>query len=177
MLSGLPSETREMNALESWWVSLDWGTVPDWFAAVGTVGALVATLVIIAVDRYRVRRAPAHGLVLWSVRRYSSTSSGDKQFVTVHASNVSNGPIPVANVFSRVDGSDYIDEILTADDNGFKEIAPGGKVEKEIEIVHYIDESNIFVFFVDHRGGKWAKRLSDGRLLSARKGRRLAGID
>ncbi|MDD7944589.1 hypothetical protein PUW79_08110 [Microbacterium sp. NE2HP2] len=103
------------------------------------------------------------------------TASSEKQWVTVHAYNTSSGPVPVANVISNVSGNDNINEVLSADDGGFKEIAPGTKVEVEIEVVHYVDDSNLFVFFVDHRGGQWAKRVSDGRLYSPRKGRAVAG--
>lgn len=159
------------------WDAVDWGTVPDWFAAVGTVGAFAATLAILALDRRRSRRAPAEGLVLWTTRKFQSTPRGDKRSVTVHAYNTSAGPIPTANVVSKVDGNDYVNEVLSADGDGFKEIAPGSKTAVEINIVQYVDDSSLYVFFVDYQGGQWVKRVSDGRLFSPKKGRKLAGLE
>lgn len=159
------------------WDAVDWGTVPDWFAAVGTVGAFAATLAILAIDRRRSRRAPAEGLVLWTTRKFRSSPHGDKQSVTVHAYNTSAGPIPTANVVSIVEGNDHVNEVLSADENGFKEIAPGSKTEVEIDVMHYIDDSALYVFFVDHQGGQWVKRVSDGRLFTPRRGRKQAGLE
>jgi len=159
------------------WGSIQWGTVPDWFAAVGTVGAFAATLVILSLDRRRSRRAPADGLVLWTTRTFQTTARGDKQSITVHAYNTSAGPVPTANVVSKVDGNDYVNEVLSADAGGFKEIAPGSKTEVNIDVVHYIDDSNLFVFFVDHHGRQWVKRVSDGRLFRPKQGRKLAGLE
>lgn len=159
------------------WAELDWGSVPDWLAAVGTVGAFAATLVILALDRRRARRAPAAGLVLWTTRRFQMRGNSEKRWVTVHAYNTSSGPVPVANVVSNISGDDNINEVLSADERGFKEIAPGAKVEVDIEVIHYIDDSKLFVLFVDHRGGQWVKRVSDGRLFSPRKGRIAAGVE
>ncbi len=168
---------RKVSIAQAGWNAVDWGTVPDWLAAVGTVGAFAATLVILALDRRRSRRAPAAGLVLWTTRRFRSTPHGDTQSVTVHAFNTSAGPIPTANVVSKAAGNDYVNEVLSADERGFKEIAPGSKTEVEIDVVHFVDDSALYVFFVDFQGGQWVKRISDGRLFTPRRGRKLAGLD
>ena len=159
------------------WSALNWGSVPDWLAAVGTIGAFAATLVILGLDRRRSRRSLAVGLALWTTRSFRSTPGADKQTLTVHAFNASSGPIPVANVVSNRNGSDCVNEVLTSENAGFSELAPGAKTSVEIEVMHYVDEAYLFVFFVDHLGGRWAKRVSDGRLFRPARGRRLAGIE
>jgi hypothetical protein len=155
------------------WASVAWGTVPDWLAAVGTVGAFAATIVILGIDRRQSKRAPAQAIVLWTTRRFVSTSTGDHRFVTVHAYNMSTGPVPVANIVSTTASLEDINEVVTADERGFKELAPGAKTEVEIEVTNSVDDSELLMFFVDYLGGHWVKRVSDGRLMSARRGRKL----
>lgn len=48
-----------MHGVADIWESQNWASVPDWFAAIGTVGALVATLLLFASDRKRRRREQA----------------------------------------------------------------------------------------------------------------------
>lgn len=115
--------------------------------------------------------------MLWATRTFQTTARGDKQSITVHAYNQSAGPVPTANLVSKVDGNDYVHEVLSADAGGFTEIAPGSETDVEIDVVHYIDDSNLFVFFVDHQGGQWVKRVSDGRLFRPKQGRKLAGLE
>jgi len=172
-----PRYAYEMMGRATQLVALDWGSVPDWLAAVGTVGAFAATLLILGLDRRRSRRAAAVSLAVWATRSFRSAADGDSQTVTVHAYNGASGPVPVANVVSNRNGSDYVNEILTANDRGFSELSPGGRISIEFDVVHHVDDAHLFVFFVDSFGRQWAKRVSDGRLFRPARGRRLAGIE
>lgn len=53
------ADKEAARAVADWWGTVDWGTAPDWFAAVGTVGTLAAALWQLKRERDRARAAEA----------------------------------------------------------------------------------------------------------------------
>lgn len=51
------ADKEAVRAVADWWGTVDWGTAPDWLAAVGTVGTLVAALWQLQRERDRARAA------------------------------------------------------------------------------------------------------------------------
>ena len=84
----------------------DWGSVPDWVAAVGTVGTLVVALAIIALDRRKEERAHADNLVTWIHPPFFGGSTScplyAKPHLHLHAYNAGSRPVMRAWVGTQV---------------------------------------------------------------------------
>jgi hypothetical protein len=157
------------------WTVVELGSVADWVAAVGTVGALLATIFIVFDNERRARRSQADGISVWSTQRVSSSAPGRSlRFLDVYIYNGSSHPLPTATVYSRVPGRDYIEEILSSSAAKIEPIQPGASLLKEIPVLHYVDVDRVFVFFTSRDGQRWARRLSDSRLSTGVRARRLA---
>lgn len=151
------------------------GSVADWVGAVGTAGALLATIYIIVSDRKRARSADAAAVSVWWTQRYVAHGDASaSQFINVHLFNGSSAPLPTVTAYSRVAGRDYIEEVLSSAGAGLAAIEPGTTMVKEIPVVHFVDVNRLFVFFITRDGERWARRVGDGRLMPGLKARHLA---
>jgi len=151
------------------------GSIADWVGALGTAGALIATVHIITTDRKRSRSADAAAVSVWYTQRFVSHANGsESRFIDVHVFNGSPAPLPSVTVYSRVQGRDYIEEILSSSGAALAPIEPGTSIQKEIPVVHYVDTDRVFVFFIARDGNKWARRLGDGKLMPGIRAKHLA---
>jgi len=151
------------------------GTVADWVGALGTAGALIATAHIISTDRKRSRAADAAAVSVWYTQRFISHANGTaSRFLSVHIFNGSTAPLPFVTVYSRVEGRDYIEEVLSSSGAALAPIEPGASTLNEIPVAHYVDTDRVFVFFIARDGNKWARRLGDGKLMPGIRAKHLA---
>jgi hypothetical protein len=160
----------------SWWGTQNWGSVPDWFAAVGTVGALFLGLLILVRERTRTRREAADSFVTWWVVSTTQSEQLDGRVVeryvlVAHAYNAGSGPVPVAFVYSKPKIGDYVHDWFQNTPH-MKEIAPQEKLQRTIPFSHEPDLKRIFVRFTDSRGQHWTRGLWDNRYYSMRQAER-----
>jgi hypothetical protein len=144
------------------------GTVADWVGALGTAGALIATVHIISTDRKRSRSADAAAVSVWYTQRFISHANGTgSRSLSVHVFNGSTAPLPFVTVYSRVEGRDYIEEVLSSSGAALAPIEPGASI-------HYVDTDRVFVFYIARDGNKWARSLGDGKLMPGIRAKHLA---
>jgi hypothetical protein len=145
---------------------IELGSVADWVAAVGTAGALLATLHIILGDKKRAESADAAAVSVWWTQRYVDHADRDaSRFINVHVFKGSSAPLPTVTIYSRVSDRDYIEEVVSSAGANLAAIEPGIKAIREIPVMHYVDTNRVFVFFMTRDGQRWARRLGDGRLM------------
>jgi len=154
---------------------IELGSVADWVGAVGTAGALLATVHIIVSDKKRARSADAAAVsVWWTQRHVHHVDKPASKSIDVHVFNGSSAPLPTVTAYSRVKGHDYIEEVLSSAGADLAAIEPGATVVKNIPVAHYVDVDRVFVFFITRDGKRWARCLGDGRLMPGVKARHLA---
>ncbi|MCJ0700232.1 hypothetical protein FRIG_03630 [Frigoribacterium faeni] len=151
------------------------GSVADWVGAVGTAGALLATVHIIISDRKRARSADAAAVSVWWTQRYvDHVDKPASRSIDIHVFNGSSAPLPTVTAYSRVKGRDYIEEVLSAAGADLAAIEPGMTVVRNISVVHHVDVDRVYVFFITRDGKRWARCLGDGRLMPGAKAKHLA---
>jgi hypothetical protein len=154
---------------------IELGSVADWVGAVGTAGALLATVHIIVSDKKRARSADAAAVSVWWTQRYvDHVDKPASRSIDVHVFNGSSTPLPTVTAYSRVKGRDYIEEVLSSAGADLAAIEPGVTVARNIPVVHYVDVDRVFVFFITRDGKRWARCLGDGRLMPGVRARHLA---
>lgn len=143
--------------------SVDWGSVPEWFAAIGTVGALFVALILLRnelADRRRAAevadRRPADGIFAWAEPR---TDAGGWQ-TFVH--NRSDEPIYDAVVYF----TPLTDPPLPTEESVWGTVPPGGPKAGD----RYGDRPGdlfgippVEIEFTDGRGRHW-RRDDTGQL-------------
>lgn len=164
--------------VEKWLETVNWGSAPDWFAAIGTVGTLAATIGIVVADRRRSRRADADAFSTWYIHRLRKLPKRKFEEVTllVSAHNGGSRPVPVAVVKSPPNKPDYMDEFIQEEQKAITPIEVGQTISVEIPLPSgNTDRDDILVVFVDGRGKMWFRRLMSGRYVSKRKAARILG--
>lgn len=142
---------------------VDWGTVPDWFAGVGTVGALIIALVLLKnemADRKRVAeshdRKPADAIFAWVQPR---TDAGGWE---AYVMNRGDGPVYDAVVYY----TPLTDPPLPTVESVWGTIPPGDARPGDRYADHPTDLFGIppvEIEFTDGRGRHW-RRKADGQL-------------
>ncbi|WP_143109852.1 hypothetical protein [Agromyces sp. CF514] len=175
--------------------SIEWGSIADWFAAVGTVGALFATLYVIRSDQKSKRRQLADQVVttLNLAGRYNgSTTEYSLLF------NVSNfSPLSVIgialigpNVDVRNDGTEehaeamYFEAIVPdheemdrqlegeADTNAHG-LPPGESRSRTFVSTFRPPFEEFYVMIVDGQGRRWMRSTLTAEYVSGRKSKRI----
>ena len=154
----------------TWWESQSWGSVPDWFAAVGTVGALFLGLAILLMDRRRARRVDADAFSTWYVQRVASHDEWGMEYgLIVNAHNAGSKPVPVAVVESPRHEPGYTYEFL----NGNESIEPIDPNVSVRRVIDYKDEpprwEHLIVRFSDSSGHVRQRQLITNRYISQRR--------
>jgi len=146
----------------------------DWFSAIGTVGAFAAALVVIVTDRKRAAETDARAVSAWTTGRTTLETDRSRRFISVSVFNGSSAPLHAVSLYSKIDEDTYIDEVLTVDASGPTTIDPGATYTKEVALQEYVGQERLFIFFISKDGARWARRLSDGRLMRRGRAWRLA---
>lgn len=141
---------------------VDWGSVPDWFAAVGTVGALLVALVLLGKEmsdrreaKSRADRYPADGIFAWAAPR---TDAGGWQTFLL---NTTSEPVyDVVVRFQRFADTSQVSESV------FGTLPPGGPTPGD----RYGDRPDdvfgippVEIEFTDGRSRYWLRNF-DGQL-------------
>lgn len=158
--------------LSAWWGSQDWGTVPDWFAAVGTVGALFVALGIVLNDRRTRRREAAEAINgTWYA---NATSEAD--FFELKATIYNAGSKPAHAVAVRTYVAGLYDRSLDLADNDghegdYEHMPPGATLRFSTRIKGSLADhkNDVLLTFVDGNGRAWVRDLSKGILRDAAK--------
>ncbi|EPD85161.1 hypothetical protein HMPREF1529_01776 [Microbacterium sp. oral taxon 186 str. F0373] len=157
----------------AWWDSQAWGTVPDWFAAVGAVGALLVALGILLTDRRARRRELAEAVNgAWPA---NGTSEAD--FFELNATIYNAGSKPAYAVAVRTYVAGLYDrslELLTHNDvreDDYEQMPPGATLRFSTRIKGSMADhmNDVLLTFVDGNGRAWVRNLSKGTLKDAAK--------
>lgn len=154
---------------KGWWDNLAWGTVPDWFAAVGTVGALFLGLALLTSDQRRKTRESADAFITWHLVEVVTHDDRPTNWTLhVHGYNGGSSPIPFAIVVSPESLPNHMIEFFKDGDGGITEINPGEKVLKSVPFREEPMLSHVFVTFTDGRGQRWYRHLTQNRYIGKR---------
>jgi hypothetical protein len=157
---------------------IDWGTAPDWLAAIGTVGALAFALVLFARDQEDRRRAQASRVVSWLVVEptMSSVTPGvdlptAPRIVGYHSEAVlHNGSVePVFDCRVQVDLEPPVTVTTTPDDTWrftlTERMLPPGQTRRRLRDLRESDlpDAYVWMVFTDASNRRW-QRSHTGRL-------------
>lgn len=163
--------TITVSPAASWWETINWGSVPDWFAAVGTVGALLATVAIIAREKREQRRASADSLVSWVLTTAQQGEDGQTEFGhAVHLHNVGSQPIPQVMIIRKIGASQKI-EMQRLSVVG---LSPGQSVSSRVKTSPSTSEPILWLRIQDASGKPWIRDLQTNQYISRRQLRRLS---
>ncbi len=169
--------------------SVQWGTVPDWFAAIGTVGAFAATLAIIQSERLRRRRAQADSFVTYtsiswsprypikdlSVRKMKRIEKDEGSLyhwvLNVFVYNTSDQPIVSTLLRSdpRSGPQFHAHQTLSVSKNGGLAIPPGSSFSRKIAFEDSPMGKKFYLQSVDAAGKQWVREIVSGRYVSRRE--------
>lgn len=180
------------------WSSINWGSLADWFAAVGTVGALILTVFIVLRDRKERHQESADRVLA----RIGSVGDGSGWDITFSVFN--SGTMPVTSVVLLGPDLGIREEEPEEYPNGwhFEEIAPSlndslpfvfdpskvapdarfpGLHAGESRYIHIRqsvrpDLNDFYYAFFDGRGKMWVRNARTGRYLTGRKARNLVSV-
>lgn len=172
-----------------WLQSVDWGSAPDWFAAVGTVGAFAATIAIIQSERMRRTRAQADAFVTYtslkwgprypikdlSVRKMKKIEKEEGSLyhwiLTLYVHNTSGQPIVRSAL--RSDPRSGIDfhthQVLESSEDKGLAIAPGESLSREVRFESNPMGKKFYLFFTDSDGKSWVREVTSGSYISRRE--------
>lgn len=91
--------------------AIDWGSVPTWFSAIGTTGALSTTIGIIVRDRRKDAREDAARVVVWFERPSANETDYDvnqTRIGLIHARNAADRPVFSLHVVVFPDDDDHL---------------------------------------------------------------------
>jgi hypothetical protein len=132
------------------------GLYAEWFAAIGTVGALFLGVLILGRDRHQAVQASADSFVTWAQVQMTIEDDTEKWTVVVHAYNSGDRPIPHAVIVPRPG--------VSLDAMGFmlagEPVSPGASVERQVEINGEPEGIPLWVAFQDARSRRWIRDLN-----------------
>lgn len=141
-----------------------WGSAGEWVGAIGTAGALIATLTIIAADKRRDQRRRANALVSWvAADPYGGTAQATGRMPTVLLENTGDAPVLAVHVYHS-DGSGAW-TVYEAAPRGSKHgsFAAGASVEIEIRDYGYRKHDRLFLKFIDADNQHWTRNAKTGK--------------
>ncbi len=142
-----------------------WSMVAEWFAAIGTVGALLLGVAILNADRNRALRASADGLVTWTQIHHTHAVKNKAPFtVYVHAYNAGDRPIPFSMTVPRPGSSLGFPGVALS----LEPIAPGQSVVSEIGLEENPEDMTLWLWFRDDSSKSWIRDLKTNEYVSKR---------
>jgi len=161
--------------MQEWWEEftkwcseyLPLGSWADWFAAIGTVGALLWGVGTFAHSRALARRHDADAVV----SRVGSAWHGTTEVQTVSVRNTGSRPIIFCAVMWNMDGSDHL-RFLTVTRSRF-ELEPGEVATSETDAPK---GRSLTLVIVDSTGRRWYRDLTNYKYIRGqRKIRKIGG--
>lgn len=145
---------------------MDSGNVAEWVGAVGTVGALLLGIGLLAHERAISRRKSVDDLVTWLTwRQVPDREHGVRLETTVHVSNRGSGAVYAPLLFYPDARGGYGSEILSSDGQPTM-LAPGAEVE---HIMQGSPRNTVarHVLLTSHEGRVWIRKVDEHRYASA----------
>lgn len=141
--------------------------IADWFAAIGTVGALLLALALLYREIMRGRRAPVDALVVW-IDTVSRPRAGDVNNWWVYritAYNSSEAPVPAVSIRLATKSRSAMRTVRLPPVAGPAEFAGKAKERVEIDTDWDLFTFGVPTLFVrDWSGEVWQKNLFTGRV-------------
>lgn len=163
----------------NWWQDQDWGTVPDWFAAVGTTGALLISAQVLRGEVANRRRAEANQFSI--VARWMEADlpeephepgEGSPPYIGFTGRNSGSKPILTAHVDLLLrDGS--VRGVAAFGNVSTEVLAPGEDVDWGNYFPFDPEVGELFLSFIDGNGRSWRRSLTTYDYVSDRRWRRL----
>lgn len=175
-----------MDWWHDWWTSVArffgydewvWGSAADWFAAVGTVGALVLGLILLRGEQVRRDRVDADFFVTSAVISQRESSLDGFEY-TLHVRVKNHGPNSVRDVVLMVGHPTKRRQLLTG---GYVQVPdrPAQSAVVELDSIHHGESAELdrevrrdtrlrdcYITFADWRGRVWVRSLGDARYRS-----------
>lgn len=99
-----------MTAVSVDWGAVNWGSFPDWVAAIGTVGALVAAVLVFAfelahrrTERKDAEKDQARQLAAWIVRQEEAPLTSNRSPVPFRVRIINRSNLPVYDCLVRLE--------------------------------------------------------------------------
>lgn len=147
--------------------TLSLGSIADWFAAVGTVGAFAVTIWIILHDRGERRRAQADAFVTYTQVSGTHAVPGKAPWtIRLYSHNTSSQPIPYTELRSVPGAEEFQMQTLKIGKKGHLAIAPGESIKTEIGFEHDPRNVQLVLYFKDSAGRTWAREVRSNEYLS-----------
>jgi len=139
--------------------ALNWGSVADWFAAVGTVGALIFGFLLFANERRQARRAAADAFVIWSVSQ--SRAADGRPEIDFYFHNAGTAPVFDPALTAKPNRHGYqVFAHLTVD---AAPLLPGQHGHARVAFSHLSEGWNAYLSFTDGSGREWHRNMSTSR--------------
>lgn len=145
---------------------MDWGSVADWVAAIGTVGALLLGIGLFARERAISRRKSVDDLVTWlSWREVPDRDKGARLETTVHVCNRGARAVYAPLLFYPDARGGYGSEIISTDGRPAM-LAPGAEVQ---HVVQGSPRNTIarYVLMTSDEGRVWIRKVDEHRYANA----------
>ncbi|MDW4572623.1 hypothetical protein R8Z57_07515 [Microbacterium sp. M3] len=145
---------------------MDWGSVAEWVAAIGTVGALLLGIGLFARERAIGRRKSVDDLVTWlSWREVPDREQGVRLETTVHICNRGSRAVYAPLLFYPDARGGYGSEIVSADGRPTM-LAPGVETQ---HVVQGVPRNTIarYVMMTSDEGRVWIRKVDEHRYANA----------
>jgi hypothetical protein len=156
----------------SWWLTIDWGDVPGWFGAFGTIGAVLFAMLLWRGDRRKSNRAAADAFVSWThviKRSYDSPTGLAVWEREIHVYNSGETPIVRAKTFSGQDYPEWFYESFVGEGSNItSSIPPKATGIVTLPWQRSTTPGHLFLTFIDNVGQQWTRDLVSGKYLSGR---------
>jgi len=154
------------NSVANWfgyeeWV---WGSAGEWAGAIGTAGALIATVVIIASDKKRAKRQRANSLVSWvAADPWGGTAQATGLMPKVLLENTGEAPILAVHVFHFDGSGSYVQYGVESPGSEHGSLPAGASEEVEILNYGYGKHDRLFLKFIDADNQHWTRDAKSGK--------------
>ncbi|MCJ1694646.1 hypothetical protein MT349_02530 [Rathayibacter caricis] len=148
---------------------IEWGSVADWFAAVGTVAAFGLGLLILWRDRMKEERKFADQFMTWfgttGIVAKPDANGKRPSTVVVQVHNTGHVTIPIALLDSIHRTEPHMLYQLGEGDESHV-VEPGMKHLRQFKFADTINRNEFFVFIKDGTGKVWLRQIETGRYIS-----------
>ena len=179
-----PTKVNDVSWIADVWAAIagflgfdeqSWGTVAEWFAAIGTVGALLLGLLILRNERRLAHRKDADALVTWARHVHAHLPNGDHSaFIQVNAHNT--GDRPVIDAILMIKDTNVSSKF---DRRAIKGLSLDSTVEPK-QVVHYGIEPRmhgalpeLYLDFIDANNVRWLRDVNHNKYVRNRKAARI----
>lgn len=145
--------------------SMDWGSVAEWVAAIGAVGALLLGIGLFARERAITRRKSVDDLITWlSWREVPDREQGVRFETTVHLCNSGSRAVYAPLLFYPDVRGGYGSEIISEDGRPAM-LAPGAEVR---HVVQGSPRNTIarYVLMTSDEGRVWIRKVDEHRYVN-----------